>query len=219
MMHVAQRFLPGWHGKWLFCLGVCLLSLALTCWPQALLHFRYERAALGGGELWRAASAHLVHLNLMHWLLNAFGMILICELFWRDLPLRHGAGLLACAAIGVSALLWYFHPALAWYAGLSAILHGLWAGCALASVLASVSRHGAQHDPRRVGQTTSDWLGWGGLLLLAIKLLAEAHAGAAPDLAQTIGAPVATVSHLYGAIVGAAYVAVWRGWTVWLRKN
>ena len=54
-------------------------------------------------EIWRIATAHLVHLGGPHLLLDLLGLILICELLWGDLPLRHGIGLLCFSAVAVSA--------------------------------------------------------------------------------------------------------------------
>ena len=50
---------------------------------------RFDRVALGQGEWWRAITAHFVHLDPLHTLLNAFGITLMWALFARDYsPLR-----------------------------------------------------------------------------------------------------------------------------------
>jgi rhomboid family GlyGly-CTERM serine protease len=213
------------NNKWLLCLGVSIAAFALTYWPQGLLLFRYERALVSSGQLWRLASAHFVHLNTAHLLLNLTGLLLICELLWDRLPLRHGIGLLATSVAGISGLLWWQHPEMAWYAGLSGALHGLWAGCALATCLPPIDR--VARSGRRAAKMPetgaadwplSRWAGVGGLLLLGAKLILEALHGASPELAKTIGAPVATVAHLYGALIGWIYVLAWRGGRLLLRK-
>jgi rhomboid family GlyGly-CTERM serine protease len=146
------------------------------------------------------ASAHLTHLNTAHLLFNLAGLFLLCELLWQDLPVRHGAGLLAVAGSGVSLLLWWLQPEVAWYAGLSGALHGLWAGCALAGIRPRT----AQPDSR------SHVAGAAGIALLALKLALEYRYGASSHTARAIGAPVLVVSHWYGALSGACYVMVWR---------
>ncbi len=189
-------------GKWLLCAGIAVCALILTYWPQGLARFRYDRSALMSGEIWRVASAHLVHLNTAHLFLNVLGLFLICELLWDDLPLKHGLGLLLFSAIGVSGLLWLLRPELVWYAGLSGVLHGLWAGCALA---AWRMRSGIPNKwltmPRIVGSV--------GFVLLLAKLMVEWRYGASMRAAQAIGAPVIAPAHLYGALSGIGYILLW----------
>lgn len=213
---------PTRQSAWLLCLGVSFCTLALTYLPQGLLHFRYDRAGLASGEVWRLVTGHLVHLNTPHLLFNLLGLWLLCELLWHELPLPHGLGLLVSAALGISALLWWRHPELLWYAGLSGALHGLWAGCALAGVWppprsqpgrpvlptpASRSRCGLRWPPARC-------IALAGLVLLMAKLAIEYRYGASQQVMQAIGSPVVTIAHLYGALAGAAYVSIWRGWTL-----
>lgn len=192
----AHRAIPD---KWQFCLVLALLTLLATGWTEGLAHLRYDRSALMDGEIWRIATAHLVHMNAAHLLLNLLGLILICELQWGELPLRHGYGLLGFSGVAISAALWWLHPELSWYAGLSGVLHGLWAGCAL---------YGLYFAPAAPARSRLLYLG--GALLLALKLLVEFHYGASENTAQLIGGSVVTSAHLYGAIAGAVYVLAWR---------
>lgn len=212
MFHNTQQ------SKWLLCLGVSFCALVLTYLPHGLSHFRYDRAALASGEVWRLITAHLVHLNTPHLLFNLLGLWLLCELLWHELPLLHGLGLLGSAAIGIGALLWWFHPELVWYAGLSGALHGLWAGCALAGLWPA----SPNSNDRPAMSRSSGWsrlkMHWPlsrcicltGILLLAAKLAIEYRYGASPRAIQAIGSPVVTVAHLYGAMVGVCYVLIWR---------
>ncbi len=210
------------HGKWLFCLGLALGAVALTYWPHGLHYFRFDRAALSSGQAWRLASAHLVHLNTSHLLLNLAGLVLIAELLWNNLRLRHGAGLLAAAAFGISGMFWILQPELMWYAGLSGVLHGLWAGCALAILLPPAGLCSAPDarspspgcDKDAFNRLAPRWMGLASLLLLVAKLAVEMGYGASPRLATTIGAPVLVTSHLYGAMIGGSYVAAWCGMSI-----
>jgi rhomboid family GlyGly-CTERM serine protease len=185
------------HEKWRFCLIVVLAVLATACWPDGLAHLRYDRSAMADGEVWRIVTAHLVHLNTAHLLLNLLGLLLLCELQWGELQLRHGFGLFAFSAAAISAALWWLHPALLWYAGLSGVLHGLWSGCVL---------YGLWSHKR----SASRLLYWGGALLLALKLAMESLFGASESTAHLIGGGVVTASHLYGALAGAVYVLALR---------
>lgn len=180
------------HDKWLFCLALALVTLIATRWPDGLARLRYDRSGILNGEIWRLLSAHLVHLNLPHLFLNLLGLALICELLWGELPLRHGIGLLAFSGVAISAALWWLHPELVWYAGLSGVLHGLWAGCAF---------YGLQHSSP---QSRLSYLV--AAFLLVAKLLMEFHYGPSAYTAQLIGGSVVTASHLYGALAGAVYM-------------
>ena len=125
-----------------------------------------------------------MHLNLRHLLLNLLGLILICELLWDDLVLLEVLALLLVSGLGVSLLLWLNQPQLIWYAGLSGVLHGLWAGCAGAGLWRKKNLFFV-----------------GALLLLGAKL------ACAPSTASAI--PVVPVAHLYGALSGLLWLALW----------
>lgn len=186
------------HDKWLFCLAVALVALMAVCWPDGLMRLRYDRSGLMDGEVWRVVTAHLVHLNRLHLFLNLLGLLLICELQWGVLPLRHGIGLLGFSGVATSVSLWWLHPELAWYAGLSGVLHGLWAGCVLFGLWSALDA------PLR-----SRLVYLAGAFLLAVKLAVEFHYGASENTAHLIGGGVVTASHLYGALSGAVYMLTW----------
>jgi hypothetical protein len=95
----------------------------------------------------------------------------------------------------------------------------LWAGCALAGLWPQDSGR-----PPFPATPTSSWrrleADWplprcaclAALLLLFGKLALESRVGAPVQVAAAIGASVVTPAHLYGAIGGAGYFLVWRGW-------
>lgn len=200
--------------KWLFCLGISLGLLVLAAWPTALIDLRYERAALASGQWWRVVTGHMVHLNIVHLLFNLAALALICELLWGDLNRIQAAALLFFPALGISGMLWLVHPEVAWYAGLSGILHGLWAGCALAGWLSLQPRGDDStggNRPIRIRQVSSRYLYPGALILLALKLGWEAIYGPSFHTESAIGAPVISIAHLYGALAGIVYVCLWRG--------
>jgi len=188
------------HGKWLFCLAIALIALMATCWPDGLARLRYDRSGMMDGEMWRAMTAHLTHLNMPHLLLNLLGLLLICELQWGELPLRHGIGLLGFSGAAISACLWWLHPELVWYAGLSGVLHGLWAGCTF---------YGLQRTSDASPRKRLPYLA--GAFLLVAKLFLEFHYGPAENTAHLIGGGVVTASHLYGALAGVVYLLT-LGW-------
>lgn len=174
------------------------LVLGLLCLlPQAMgweVAWRYERELLDS-EPWRLATGHLVHLGWVHLGMNLAGLLLIWALFAGLLPLWCWAMGLLLSALGVSLGLYLFDPALAWYVGLSGVLHGLLAMGALALL-------------RRDRVTAM-------LLLVGVvgKLLWEQLGGGDAGSAELIGGAVIVNAHLYGALAGLALAPLlwWRG--------
>jgi rhomboid family GlyGly-CTERM serine protease len=169
--------------RWQFAVAISLVSLAMLIWPTATNLLMWERAEIADGQIWRWLSAHLVHLSVMHCLTNLLGLLLICDYLWDELALADASGLLLWTAVGTSLLLWCFAPEIRWYAGLSGVLHGLWAGCALAWFCRS-----------------GDKVAAGALALLAIKLALPTYALGTP--------PVVTVAHGYGALCGLVWAVL-----------
>jgi rhomboid family GlyGly-CTERM serine protease len=171
-------------------LAVCalLLLIAATGDPGRVL-LRYDRVALARGELWRLLTAHLVHLDLHHVLLNCLGTMLVWALFARDYTPRQWAAIVLASIAAIDAGLWLWDSTLRWYVGSSGALHGAMAAGALARL-----RRG---EPE----------GWVLGAFLAGKLAWEQWMGALPISA---GLPVVTEAHLYGVLGGLAAAACLR---------
>lgn len=153
---------------------------------------RYERAPLQAGELWRLVTAHLVHLGWTHALLNIAALLLIAIGFG---PLfRPGQWLLAglSSALAADAGLWFLHPGVNWYVGLSGVLHGLVAAAAV----------GLCRARARLGLVIA--------VVLAAKLLGEAITGPLPYTASIAGGHVIVQAHLWGALGGAVWALLAR---------
>jgi rhomboid family GlyGly-CTERM serine protease len=168
----------------------CLVVAALG--DRASASLRYQREALGELELWRALTCHLVHLGPAHLALNLAGLAAVWALGSRELRGAPGASAALGAALGASVGLYGLVPSLAWYVGLSGVLHGLVAAIAL-----------------RAGGAFGVALGLG----LASKLAWEARYGAALGTAELIGAPVVTAAHLYGAVGATLAMLGSAGWS------
>src|SRR5215469_7580491 len=107
----------GRYGLALACACGALLLLVLTGeGGRALL--RYDRTALAAGQAWRLITAHVVHLDLRHALLNCLGLALMWALFARD----YAPGL------------WLCDSTVEWYVGSSGVLHGIMAAGTLAQL-------------------------------------------------------------------------------------
>ena len=147
---------------------------------------RYERSALAAGEWWRLLTAHVVHLDLRHALLNVVGLALVWALFARDYSPKAWLAIVLGAIAAIDAGLWLGDSTVQWYVGSSGALHGALAAGVLAHVLKG-ERDG--------------WLLAG---LLAAKLLYEQAVGALPFSGSD---PVVVDAHLYGVAGGAAVAA------------
>jgi rhomboid family GlyGly-CTERM serine protease len=165
-------------------LGVCLGLLLPTLWGEAgRLALRYDREALGQGQLWRLLTAHWVHLGLRHALINILGFALMWALFVRDYSARQWLLIVFAALAAIDAGLWLWDSTVRWYVGSSGVLHGILA----AGTVANLKRREAQ-----------------GLLLAALlagKLLYEQRLGPLPFSGTS---EVVVDAHLFGVLGGAA---------------
>jgi rhomboid family GlyGly-CTERM serine protease len=152
---------------------------------------RYDRAALADGEGWRFLTAHVVHLDLEHAILNALGLALMWALFARDFTPDRWASILGLSTLTIGAGLWFLSPQVGWYVGASGVLHGAMAAGTVA------------HLRRR------DLDGFVLLAFLVAKIGYEQWADALP-FADGSAAPVVVDAHLYGALGGLAAALVLR---------
>lgn len=145
---------------------------------------RYDRVAIGNGQLWRLITGHLTHLGWSHLAMNVAGLALIWAIFGDHIPWRRWLTLLLAGALGISLLLFTFNTHLRWYVGLSGVLHTLFiAGC-----IADLKYK--RWDTRIL------------LVLIIAKLFYEQTWGPMPGSESTAGGKVVVDAHLYGAICG-----------------
>jgi rhomboid family GlyGly-CTERM serine protease len=172
------------RGYGLALVGVCALLALLEFGGDPLRHaLSYDRAALAGGEWWRALTAHFVHLDAAHAALNGMGLVLMWALFARDYSPARWLAIYLFASLVISAGLWLWNPEVTDYVGASGSLHGVMTAGTLA------------HLRRR------DLDGWILAVFIVVKLAYEQVAGALPfsSSGQTI-----VDAHLYGALGGLA---------------
>lgn len=181
------------------CDGAAGVALLLTCALLLLpelggdsgrLLLRYDRIGLAAGQWWRLLSAHVVHLDFEHALLNSLGLILMWALFARDFRPRQWLLILTGAIAAIDAGLWLRDSTVLWYVGSSGALHGVMS----AGTLAHVRR-----------RDLDAWL-LGPFLL--IKLTYEQLSGALPLVSAPGG--VVVDAHLYGALGGLAVALLLR---------
>lgn len=146
---------------------------------------RFERAGLEGGEWWRLASGHLVHLGIGHLVMNMAALGLAAALLHGVLTTADWIHAVWLSALAIDAGLYWLSPEVVWYVGLSGVLHGVLAAGALQLA---------------AGRS---WIGAALLVGLAAKLVWEQRFGATPMSASLSGGPVVVDAHLYGALGGS----------------
>ncbi|ALS98859.1 rhombosortase [Lacimicrobium alkaliphilum] len=164
-----------------------LIVLAHALSPVSYELLAYHRDGISEYQWWRLLSAHLLHTNLNHLLLNSAGVVLLWAVFGEYYRPFYYAGITTGCALVTSVGLYLLVPELQWYVGLSGVLHGLFAWGALSDI--------------RTGRRT----GWLLLLGLAVKIGYEAAFGGDQSVSRLIEARVATEAHLLGAISGLLF--------------
>ena len=126
----ANRFAPivaalQWdRGRWIWLLLILLLLgcvLGLGDSISALL--RYDRSAIAAGGWWRLLTAHIVHLDAHHLILNELGLVLVWALFAQDYAAEQWCAIVLSGALAISSGLWWLSPHVSWYVGASGVLH------------------------------------------------------------------------------------------------
>lgn len=169
---------------WLILALLLLLAALALLGDPARAGLRYDREAIAAGEVWRLLSGHFVHLGWSHVALNGLGLMLIGYLVMAEFVAWQWLLITAAAVAGIDLGFWYLQPQLAWYVGLSGLLHA-W--------LAAGTVRGIAARKREF---------WFIGAFLAGKLLYEQCFGALPGSEGTTGGPVVVAAHLYGALSG-----------------
>jgi rhomboid family GlyGly-CTERM serine protease len=170
---------------------LALASLAAALAPalageRAAGWLMYQRDAVLAGQVWRLISAHVVHLGWMHGTLNLAALALVAALLGRACSTRGWAALTLVSALGVGLGLLVFSPQVAWYVGLSGVIHGLVAAGGVVQARA---------------RSTSGLLWLAGLVA---KLAWEQWQGPVAGSETLLGGATVVDAHLYGALAGAA---------------
>src|SRR5271155_1444437 len=176
------------RGRWIWLLAILLvLDAVLGLGDSVGLLLRYDRSAIAGGGWWRLLTAHIVHLDAHHLILNELGLVLMWSLFAQDYDAVEWCVIVFSGALAISCGLWWLSPRVTWYVGASGVLHTVMA--------AGTAKHLA----------AGLWDRWILLLGLCVKLAWEQWGGHVAPL-------VVVDAHLYGAACGFAVGAAlsWR---------
>lgn len=185
---IGIRPLGNWYAPYIVPGSIAgLAGLAELAGEAGRSALRYDRAAIEAGEIWRLVTGHLVHLGPSHLAMNVLALAILAAVLpalatWRQWLL---AGVMSALSIDIG--LFVFNPSVAWYVGLSGVLHGFWS----AGVLLALQQRRLEAIPLA--------------LLLLIKLGYEWIAGAIPLSGEVAAGPVVTEAHLWGAIGGALF--------------
>src|SRR5271156_1932207 len=168
------------RGRWLWLLLILLvLDLVLGLGDNVGGVLRYDRSAIAAGGWWRLLTAHTVHLDWHHLVLNELGLVLMWSLFAQDYDVLEWCAIVFAGALAISSGLWWLSPRIAWYVGASGVLHTVMAAGA------------AKHLAERA------WDRWILCAGLCAKLAWEQWGGQPAPL-------IVVDAHLYGAASGFA---------------
>lgn len=149
---------------------------------------RYQHGWLQSGEYWRAISAHWVHVNWKHLLLNAAGILLCLSITAPGWSFIRWLLYQIYFALGISILFTLFNPQLDWYVGYSGVLYGIF-------LLAAVDLY--DRDRLIAGLLGAS---------IVIKITLEQTSDINLTTSDMIGSPVIVDAHLYGVIL-AIFIA------------
>ena len=179
---------------WLLLLSLSLLTLIGALAPiNDWLEFR--RVQWQAGQLWRPLTAWMAQLNLTHWLINQWGLILLA-LVMPPRPTRADA--LAFAWVWLFASVMLVFSSYWQYAGLSGLLYGWLVWAVIRSPYYQL------------------WLRWLVALVLTAKVVQENLPGdhGSELVGNWIAANIAVESHAWGLLAG--WIALAIAW-LWLR--
>lgn len=176
--------------RWAVVLAALVLSLHALGLDEGL---EYRRALLVH-EPWRLLTGHLAHINWPHALINGAALVIVARLFAPDLGARRLMVVLLASGLLISLGLAWLAPGIAWYRGLSGVLHALF--------FAGAAKWLTTARPRTAHTL---WLpaalfvgGW-------IKVALEQPASDALPYADWLGAAVVPQAHLFGAACGSVF--------------
>jgi rhomboid family GlyGly-CTERM serine protease len=168
------------RGRWIWLLAILLvLDAVLGLGDSVGQLLRYDRSAIAAGGWWRLLTAHIVHLDVRHLVLNELGLLLMWSLFARDYDAVEWCAIVLAGALAISSGLWWLSPRVSWYVGASGVLHSVMAAGA------------AKHLVER------SWDRWILILGLCAKLAWE-------QLRESAAVLIVVDAHLYGALCGFA---------------
>ena len=152
-------------------------------------------------EYWRSFTAHWVHANEKHLVLNAAGLMLCMTIASPKWQVWRWVVYNIVLALGISTLFTLRNPELNWYVGYSGILFGIY-------LLAAI-------DLYRRKKTIALLLG----AAIVLKVVLEQFSDIRIDSGDLIGIPVIIDAHLYGLLLGLSIALAQRVYTIWFGRD
>ncbi len=164
-----------------------IFTVAVFLFFDTKVELQFSREGLLQGEWWRLLTAHLIHLNSLHGLLNLSVFVVLIYALGTQLSLLRWLFSVGVLCLCISLGLFYFSPDVEWYVGFSGVLHGL---LVLGLTFGVFNNH--------------DMYQGVALLLLLIKIVHEQLPGFdVLHLSDWIDGAVVVDAHLYGVVIGA----------------
>ncbi len=170
---------------------VCIVLAILE--PLSSNWLAYDTSQLHNFQWWRMLTAHFLHTNITHLLLNITGLTLLWALHGHYYKMSCYLSQFFVLCLGTSIGLYLFAGQMHWYVGLSGVLHGLFI-------------IGAYLDIQNQFKT-----GWIMLLGVWLKVAYEQIYGASEEVAKLIEAHVAIDAHLFGTVTGSIIILYYLG--------
>ncbi len=179
---------------WYF-VGAMLLVMVLFQIIEAP-DLRYQKNWLDSNEWWRILTAHWVHVNWIHFLLNAAGLLLCVSITTPQWTILRWFVYQLILSLGISLLFSLLNPELGWYVGYSGILYGIFMLAAfdlyLRDKIIAVLLAAA----------------------IVIKITIEQSGELNLTTSDIIGTPVVVDAHLYGVLLAVTIALVNRFKTI-----
>jgi rhomboid family GlyGly-CTERM serine protease len=190
MIYFSKESKPGW----IFVLVMLITMFIMQLFDLADLRYQYDW--LAKNEYWRLLTAHWVHVNWRHLMLNAVGLLLCMSLTSPRWPIRRWLVYQLILASGISILFSLRNSQLEWYAGYSGVLFGVY-------LLAAVDLYSRE-------KIIALLIG----AAISIKVILEQTGDMKINSSEFIGTPVIIDAHLYGLLLGLTIALVQRAYTI-----
>jgi len=195
MIYFNRESIPGW-------IFIALLLAIMAIFQQLdIRDLRYQPNWWIEAEYWRSFTAHWVHANEIHLVLNAVGLMLCMTIASPIWPVWKWVVYNMYLAIGISTLFTLRNPELHWYVGYSGVLFGIY-------LLAA-------DDLYRRNRTIALLLG----TAIVIKVVLEQFSDIKIGGGDIIGIPVIIDAHLYGLLLGLSIALAQRAYTMCITQD
>ena len=184
--HWIKQYFGGSANCWFIAASLLVMTLMQVIDSHI---FRFQQDWIQQAEFWRVITAHWIHFNWQHLLLNGIGLVLCVAIARPVWSVRRWIVYNGLLAIGISLLFTWLNPELDWYVGYSGVLFGVF-------LLAAIELF-------KTERIIALLLGIG----ICSKVALEQTSSLTVTTSDFIGVPVIIDAHLYGLLL-ALVIAV-----------